>query len=401
MIIINTVFNMRCKTPKLIYVKDYKTFIKVPCNSPTCYACSCNKRAEWVLRSQVEYSKHIKNGGSAYFCTFTYNDDHLYAPHLPPQTRKLKLDTASLKAGEFKDIDFNYYDEYSDLDFFPSGEYPDYGDFLLNPDHASELCNNLQNNYRMMYYPEEFKLFKKYSQMASRYYNKEDYQLACYYKELAYKKRPPLVRMYIVGEYGDLTNRPHLHSLFFFKNFVTQEDLIKLLSTVWQYGNIDVGYSVETAAINYVAKHQVKDCCGNEFQQKVSPIFSRVSKYDGGLGYDLRFDPVIKYKYDHPETEEQAISIIQGSKEFYFSFPRYVRKFLHPDKLTYDEIQDVVNVTNDAYYKMVTETAITAGIPFDINTEKRVFEYNKEQDEIQRKIYKENKLTNKKLHYHG
>lgn len=388
---------MKCKTPKTIYVKEYNTFLIVPCESKTCYACQCNKRAEWVLRSRVEYRKFKKLGGSSYFCTFTYDDDHLYAPHLTPYARKIKLDTANLICGKFTDIDFNYYDEWCDFDLFPGGSYPDYGDFLLNPDHASELCNNLQEIYRNTYYPVEYKNFKYYSQMASKYYDSDIYK-AVYFKELAVKNRPPLVRMYIVGEYGDLTNRPHLHSLFFFRDFVTKPDLENLLKKIWLYGNIHVGKTVEVGAINYVAKHQVKDCAGNEFQQKVSPIFARSSRYDGGLGYDLRNDKSILYKYEHREEEQQCIRIEDGSKEYYFSFPRYVKKFLHPDNYTYDELQDIDRLTTNSYYQMVTETAINAKIPFDINVEQRVFEYNKKQDEKQRLIYHNNKLLNKKIH---
>lgn len=400
MIITNTVINMKCKTPKLIYVSDYKTFIKVPCG--TCYACQCNSRAEWVLRVRTEFDKFRKIGGTSYFCTFTYNDDNLYAPHLPLQTRRLMLDNARLIVGKYKDVDFGYYDEYAYLDTFPDLPFPDYGDFLLNPDHASQLIKDLQFNYRMIYYEEQYKNYLKFSRLACKYYRLCDFENACYYKQLAVDNRPPLVRMYLVGEYGDLTYRPHLHSLFFFPNEVTVDDLTNILFKVWQYGNIDVGYSVEVAAINYVAKHQVKDCCGNEFQQKVSPQFARSSRYDGGIGYSLRDDPLIQFKYDNRETEDQCIKIEDGSKEYYFAFPRYVKKFLHPEKFTYDEIQDVVNITNQSYYDMVTETAITNNFNFkNLRLEDQVFLFNKEQDEKQRFNYKENKLLTKKLHYHG
>ena len=33
---------------------------------------------------------------------------------------------------------------------------------------------------------------------------------------------------------------------------------------------------ISAAARNYVAKHQVKDCCGTEFQNMVSPILHLV-----------------------------------------------------------------------------------------------------------------------------
>lgn len=394
------VISMQCKTPTIVYNRDFKSFIYTPCGN--CYACQCNKRAEWVLRSRCEYDKTITNGGCSYFCTFTYDDDHLYAPHLPKPTRQLILNTQMLRAGKFKDVDFDYLDEFSYLDYTDFDQLPDYGDFILNTDHASELINNIQTQYRSIFHPDEYKAYLSYQRKASKLFDKDEFELACYYRQLSVDTRPPLFRYYLVGEYGDLSNRPHLHSLFFIPEKISEMDIANLLKTCWSYGNIYVGYSVEVAAINYVAKHQVKDCLGSEFQQKVAPIFARSSRYNGGIGYDLRYDPTILYKYENMETEEQSIRIEDGCHEYYFSFPRYVKKFLHPLTLTYEEFSELSRETTRMHDDLIYRSAMEHGIDLHSpDLETQVYRKNYEIDSLNRERYKQSKLLNKKIHAHG
>lgn len=138
-----------------------------------------------------------------------------------------------------------------------------------------------------------------------------------------------LARYYITGEYGDNTNRPHLHGIFYFpKTFDC--DLEKFFKEVWKYGNIDI-QNVSAANINYIAKHQIKDCKGNEYQQKFSPIFSRMSRYSGGIGKQfLDNENVVQY---YKQNRFSGYVILNNYK---IALPQFYRKKLF-DKLTYDE----------------------------------------------------------------
>lgn len=55
--------------------KAIRLYITVPCGK--CAECIAQKRAEWSLRSQVEFDYCLRNGGYVYFDTLTYNNDNI------------------------------------------------------------------------------------------------------------------------------------------------------------------------------------------------------------------------------------------------------------------------------------------------------------------------------------
>lgn len=133
------------------------------------------------------------------------------------------------------------------------------------------------------------------------------------------------------GEYGDLHNRPHAHILYFLPWFIRQDIFQHMLQLVWDYGEIQVG-DVTYASINYVGKHCVKSSQGCKYQQIYSPSYLLQSTYPYGIGYNLRYDKYIRSLYD----SGQKFIEYQGYK---YTFPRFLTKYYHPDKLTEQEFE--------------------------------------------------------------
>lgn len=149
-----------------------------------------------------------------------------------------------------------------------------------------------------------------------------------------------LLRYYITGEYGDMTNRPHLHGIFYFpKNF--SGDIELFFKQIWHYGNIDI-QDVTPANINYIAKHQVKDCKGNAYQQKWSPIFSRMSRYNGGIGKDFLSNVNVKRFYLQNKYQNSYV-ILNGYK---IPLPSFYRKKLF-DKMSGDDFLRLLKQQHD------------------------------------------------------
>lgn len=205
----------------------------VPCGK--CYNCRCQKRAELVFRMEQE----LKVRPIAFFVTLTYKDENLYF-----------MSASATHRTKYKRL-------YGNKHFA-----------LLEPKKISLFLRNLQYNYR-------------------RKYNTET-----------------LVRYYLTAEYGDGTrnygeesNRPHYHCVFFLPDNlgIDKDNFLSLLESCWNEGHIDIKF-VNSAALNYVAKHQLKECSGNEYQQTYSPIFSRCSRYQGGIGSNF-LTPLIRQYY--------------------------------------------------------------------------------------------------------
>ena len=64
-----------------------------------------------------------------------------------------------------------------------------------------------------------------------------------------------------------------MHAIVLFPKELHKLDLVNSAQFLWPYGNLNVQSHLSAAAQNYIAKHQVKDCCGTPFQQIASPIF--------------------------------------------------------------------------------------------------------------------------------
>lgn len=175
-----------------------------------------------------------------------------------------------------------------------------------------------------------------------------------------------LARYVINGEYSPYSHRPHLHALVFLPFFLTDEDFYYELSKIWRFGNFDVG-SVEAASINYLGKHSMKEDRGNDYlQQKVAPIFQKRSVKNGGLGRDLVTDPSVLANYYEGNNSTQY-------GKYVVNIPRYIKKKLHPDSYSEDEIKQI---SKDSYLNLSSRLFQEFGINPDFISEELYLHYD-------------------------
>lgn len=178
--------------------------------------------------------------------------------------------------------------------------------------------------------------------------DKNDASRFCSLMQKSIKRFSPtlLFRYVLNGEYGMWTQRPHYHALVFSPLFFNLQDFKMLVDSCWQFGNVTVS-EVTDSRINYVAKHFMKSDVGSEIQQLVSPIFQKRSIYKGGVGRDLVNDTSLLVNY------ERDLDFFQIGK-YKMSIPRYIRKKLHPEKQTFDEL---LELSKKSYDNLVSRIA--------------------------------------------
>lgn len=122
---------------------------------------------------------------------------------------------------------------------------------------------------------------------------------------------------YAVGEYGDLSARPHYHGIVFTAKSIDWKHY-------WTFGNIEIG-DVQPESIGYVTRYVDKKL-GSYIKKEdyellgIEPIFSIMSK---GLGKDFILDRIEKYSDD-----PSKLNSIIGQNGQKFTLPRYGKKKL-------------------------------------------------------------------------
>lgn len=124
---------------------------------------------------------------------------------------------------------------------------------------------------------------------------------------------------YAVGEYGDLSCRPHYHGIVFTSKPIDWKHY-------WTYGNIQVG-DVQSESIGYVTRYVDKKL-GSYIKKSdyellgVEPIFSIMTR---GLGKDFIMERIEKFS-DTPSLLNTIVGL-NGQK---FPLPKYGKKKLDP-----------------------------------------------------------------------
>lgn len=124
---------------------------------------------------------------------------------------------------------------------------------------------------------------------------------------------------YAVGEYGDLSARPHYHAIVF-----TSKDID--WKHYWTFGNIQIG-DVQPESIGYVTRYVDKKLGSyikkDDFELLgIEPVFAIMTK---GLGKDFILDRIEKYKDD-----PALLNCIVGQNGQKFNLPKYGKKKLDP-----------------------------------------------------------------------
>lgn len=278
---------MGCFTP--YYVKG----IYVPCGK--CYDCRLKKRQDWCFRMFQE----LRDRQVAFFVTLTYNDDN---------------------------IPNKVYDR-KHLNNYQSDNY-----YTLSKDDASTFLKTLQKNLRKKFFEPRTVIRDK----GTLFETKKTVNGA-------------LCRYYLIGEYGDKchithgTNRPHYHAIIYFPKGCSDRVAREVLEESWSFGFVDIA-PVTFADINYVAKHQFKECKGNDYQRKYAPIFATMSRFKGGLG-----SCYMKYLSHSNPTRNSRLSVLLNG--YRIALPQFYRKKLFPDKMTDSEMHEFQLINNDHWHR--------------------------------------------------
>lgn len=318
---------MQCANPKVFPVtqqdsgKSYTLLI--PCGK--CYACRCASRAEWALRMREEFKD--RRNVSCYFLTLTY-DDH----HLPT-------------------VGFNTQDILNFYSVRPLSE-RNYWFSVLKKEHFMEFLQRLKHWFRGWF-------------CTPKYYkhpHKAIYNVKFQTGWIPIYDDDSLPRYYLTGEYGDISNRCHGHCIVWFTKEVHATDIEMFAKDLWPYGNLDIQSHISPAARNYVAKHQVKDCIGTEFQNSFAPIFCLSSRYRGGIGRILKSDHIMKARYLHylatGDSSDCHYTNVQSSVVYKIPIPRFLKKTWHSDIFNDDELSVLENNLLKKFKEYVTTCMI-------------------------------------------
>lgn len=362
-----------CVKPKQITIKETGHVIYVPCGK--CLECQNQSRSEWVLRCKEE----LKVNKYAYFVTLTYDDKFLPADYMDSDERALTF--TNIKLGFVKD----------------------YSDFLVSKTDLSQFLKRLQTAYvdtfHTILYHDVIGIRKQLA-VARKC---ENFELVGRCKSWLLSNPLPKIRYMATAEYGKLNKRPHYHILLFLNDFISQKDLEYIVNDCWRLGKVEVDIpDDDTAVFNYVSKHQLKEDRGSKFQNTAAPIFKKCSTYHGGIGYNLRDNQEIKLTYANRDTEPQVVKLPYNDDVNVFPFPRYVKKFLHPDKLSFVELSDLESDSTDRVLKMLVDsgynfTVKDVGSPAYLDAIKLVFHKNSVNDYKEKCNYFKQKYINKLL----
>lgn len=261
-----------------------------------CYACQNTNRAQMVVRMKHEMEDSY-NVGDKYFFTLTYDDNHLLTPFSSEEWSAVSWYYHNLP------IAFRKYD-YS----------------LLEPWRLSQFIKDLQNQFIL--------------EFCNGFYDD--------HKNLKTAEKNVYIRYFCTGEYGDISHRAHYHGVIMFPRDVHFMDMYRLVHDNWKCGVSKINYISTVGACNYVAKHQVKECIGSEFQQIASPIFARYSIFGGGIGRCLKNDTVMRDRYLRSlKTRDKSdlfYKTYQNGKMFKVAIPRMLIKAWHPERFSTEEL---------------------------------------------------------------
>lgn len=133
-----------------------------------------------------------------------------------------------------------------------------------------------------------------------------------------------MIRYYMVGEYGENTQRPHYHAIIFNVTDDKEEMYDKVVSA-WrnarkcEIGHIDIG-NVTPASIAYVTKYMIQ-LAGTNYDGREKP-FSLMSRRPGiGHDYLRRYE-----KFHKKDSERNYVSCPGGSKR---ALPRYYKEKIY------------------------------------------------------------------------
>ena len=159
------------------------------------------------------------------------------------------------------------------------------------------------------------------------YYQLDKRDVQLFFKRLRKQYPENGIRYFLCGEYGTHTFRPHYHAIIFnlpLDNTPSRIKLTKKLETIWQKGHVDIGDTVNGAAINYCAKYIMYKHSVSEHHVKPFILTSRRP----GLGSNYINSQQIR---NYHQSCDDNLAMVDGCK---LPLPRfYSTKIFTPKEL--------------------------------------------------------------------
>ncbi|AXH73200.1 MAG: replication initiator protein [Microviridae sp.] len=171
--------------------------------------------------------------------------------------------------------------------------------------------------------------------------HKNDVQL--FLKRLRKYCKKTGIKYFITAEYGDTTNRPHYHGIFFNLpfhngNLYYKRKAEKILTNVWKNGVVDVE-PCTPKTISYVTKYVVNN---NKYPEDKLPTFNLISK---GIGKSYLTAEIKKY---HLKTKNFHYTTLDGGKR---SLPRYYKEKIFSKMEIQLNSKKIQKLSDDEWFK--------------------------------------------------
>lgn len=157
------------------------------------------------------------------------------------------------------------------------------------------------------------------------YYQLDKRDVQLFFKRLRKEYPDNRIRYFLCGEYGTHTFRPHYHAIIFnlpLDNTPSRIKLTKKLETIWQKGHVDIGDTVNGAAINYCAKYIMYKHSVSEHHVKPFILTSRRP----GLGSNYINSQQIR---NYHQSSDEHLAMVDGCK---LPLPRYYSTKIFSEK---------------------------------------------------------------------
>lgn len=157
------------------------------------------------------------------------------------------------------------------------------------------------------------------------YYQLDKRHVQLFFKRLRKEYPDNHIRYFLCGEYGTHTFRPHYHAIIFnlpLDNTPSRIKLTKKLETIWQKGHVDIGDTVNGAAINYCAKYIMYKHSVSEHHVKPFILTSRRP----GLGSNYINSQQIR---NYHQSSDDNLAMVDGCK---LPLPRYYSTKIFSEK---------------------------------------------------------------------
>lgn len=288
-----------CISPIRIRHPTKNCFIDVPCGK--CLECFNKKVNDWSFRLKQQ----LMDSKTAYFFTLTYDDDSLPLKGVDKNSSKVwfscrqreYLEPAEIDTLECFDDDITFVGhDLLDIEVLPCFKKSD----------VQELVRSIRDKIR-------YQLRKKFKAK----------QVNVMMKDIKY---------FVSSEYGETTNRPHYHGVFFGLPFDLNE-FISVLSSSWNYGFVSASLCNEKRCY-YAAKYALKNAA-TLYKPNMDKGFILVSK---GLGIGFLDDSTKAYMLGG-ENGEYKVFIHSNGREVLI--PKYYRDKVFTEEYQKDRLSEI------------------------------------------------------------